>query len=166
VCGAARRGAARRALAAGASSALGARTQQLAGCCHAHALPPPHTHACTHAWAHTHHTHTPHAHAPQELLGLEYACPAYDMWRLGCLMYTLATSQQLFTPAAAPHDELRRAYEYEEWSLHAMTKVLGEVPRDVSGAAGLRARWCVLLLGAVCASGCGCGGGRADVCCC
>ncbi|GBF95545.1 hypothetical protein Rsub_08526 [Raphidocelis subcapitata] len=39
--------------------------------------------------------------APEEVLGLEYRAPPYDMFSLGCCLYALATGSDLFAPAAA-----------------------------------------------------------------
>jgi hypothetical protein len=63
----------------------------------------------------------------QEMLGMEYRAPPYDLWQLGLTCYTLATGQDLFAPEAGPR------YDITDKHLGEMTGVLGRLPREVSG---------------------------------
>lgn len=80
----------------------------------------------------------------QEVLAMDYARPSYDMWRLGCLLYQLATAEQLFdiTRLQQLRDETQKRqlqrYDDNELLLFAMTDVLGPFPREVCWA------WCIL----------------------
>lgn len=70
----------------------------------------------------------------QEILGLSYIAPSYDMWKLGCLLFESATDSKLFT------NRLRMALEEaygqvgfsdQHFLLDAMISTLGNLPQQV-----------------------------------
>eukprot|EP00775_Hariotina_reticulata_P007713 gene7713-7912_t len=75
--------------------------------------------------------------AAQEVLGLEYVGPAYDVWHFGCLMFELATGVGLLDqfdyngimeliPKAA-----RKYYGDNDCYLLEMTSVFGNLPKNL-----------------------------------
>jgi serine/threonine protein kinase len=75
----------------------------------------------------------------QEVLGLEFVGPAYDIWHFGCVMFELATGRALLDHleyervlrALAVNVGIRN-YGIDDCYLLEMTGVLGNLPREVS----------------------------------
>eukprot|EP00878_Enallax_costatus_P023824 GHUV01025376.1.p1 GENE.GHUV01025376.1~~GHUV01025376.1.p1 ORF type:complete len:537 (+),score=110.24 GHUV01025376.1:176-1786(+) len=72
---------------------------------------------------------------PEEVLGMDYVTPAYDIWRTGCLVYELATGTPLFSPAAwaalRQQQPVLRQYSDDMMHLMDMVTVLGQMPTEV-----------------------------------
>lgn len=81
---------------------------------------------------------------PEEILGMKYIGPSYDMWKLGCLLYEAATDKKLFSQGEI--DMLRRmlkqegrkngltrvpSFSDEHYLLDLMVTLLGNVPREL-----------------------------------
>jgi hypothetical protein len=72
----------------------------------------------------------------QEILGMAYLAPSYDMWKLGCLLFEAATDTKLFDGQplkAAVMQQRGRDYGFSDqhFMLDAMISTLGELPRQV-----------------------------------
>jgi hypothetical protein len=70
----------------------------------------------------------------QEILGLSYIAPSYDMWKLGCLLFESATDSKLFDNRFRVL--LEEAYgpvgfSDQHFLLDAMTSTLGSLPQQV-----------------------------------
>lgn len=70
----------------------------------------------------------------QEILGLSYIAPSYDMWKLGCLLFESATDSKLFDSRFRVL--LEEAYgpvgfSDQHFLLDAMTSTLGSIPQQV-----------------------------------
>lgn len=59
---------------------------------------------------------------PEEVLALRYQSPAYDMWRTGAMVYSLATGRDLFSP----QDD--KSFDLDERHLADMITLLGPLP--------------------------------------
>eukprot|EP00775_Hariotina_reticulata_P007712 gene7712-7911_t len=73
---------------------------------------------------------------PEEVLGLEYVGPAYDVWHFGCLMYELATGRELLSnldyeqALGAISMKAVSNYSDDDCYLLEMSGVLGNLPRE------------------------------------
>jgi serine/threonine protein kinase len=70
----------------------------------------------------------------QEILGLGYISPSYDMWKLGCLLFEAATDSKLFDcrlrgPLEEAYGEL--GFSDQHFLLDSMTTALGSIPQQV-----------------------------------
>ncbi len=68
---------------------------------------------------------------------MPYEAPAYDMWSLGCLLYTLSTGADLFSPE--PSGDM----DVNDRHLAAMAGVLGRLPVEMVKASPIHQRWVV-----------------------
>lgn len=73
--------------------------------------------------------------AVQEILGMSYIGPSYDMWKLGCLLYEATTDKKLFDDRAtlrlAMAKQGKTGYSDQHLFLDRMVTVLGNIPREV-----------------------------------
>lgn len=70
----------------------------------------------------------------QEILGLSYIAPSYDMWKLGCLLFEAATDSKLFNAQLrGPLEECYgdTGFTDQHFLLDAMTTTLGHIPSEV-----------------------------------
>lgn len=72
---------------------------------------------------------------PEEVLGLPYESPSYDMWQLACCVYALSTGQELFSPE--DNDDL----DLNDRHLVDMVSVLGRVPVKLVEQSPVRGRY-------------------------